>query len=483
MTRYPKAGKGGEWKVKELQAIPADWKGDTISDGGGLSGEVRVKADGSISIRFKYAFRWHGKVAWHQCGTFPDTGVANIRTERDRARQKVAEGINPSVEKKANRIKEQAANEAVIAEAERKATENLTVADLFDEWLKDGVARQDGNAELRRSFGKNVLPFIGEKALRDLTEKDLLAVLRALRARGLNRGVVILNNDMGQMLRWAEKRKPWRGLMIDGNPAELVEVKKLLDHDYQEQRDRVLCADEIRELRDIFERMERDYAALPAGQKYSGVRPLERKAQLALWICLSTLCRIGELLKGEWQHVDLENGTWLIPAQNTKGQRGKRQDHHVFLSPFALRHFRELHTLTGETSYLFPATNNTDHVDLKSISKRVGDRQEKFKNRSKPLSGRRHDNTLVLNQGTKGEWTPHDLRRTGATMMQELGVTLEIIDRCQNHLLGGSKVRRHYLHHDYASEKRNAWRILGERLEMLANSDAERVCEWEVPDA
>lgn len=46
MTRYPKAGKGGEWKVKELQVIPADWKGDTISDGGGLSGEVRVKADG-----------------------------------------------------------------------------------------------------------------------------------------------------------------------------------------------------------------------------------------------------------------------------------------------------------------------------------------------------------------------------------------------------------------------------------------------------
>jgi integrase len=91
----------------------------------------------------------------------------------------------------------------------------------------------------------------------------------------------------------------------------------------------------------------------------------------------------------------------------------------------------------------------------------VGDRQEKFKNRSKPLSGRRHDNTLVLNHGTKGGWTPHDLRRTGATMMQELGVTLEIIDRCQNHLLGGSKVRRHYLHHDYANEKRNAWRLLG----------------------
>ena len=337
MTRYPKAGKGVEWKVKELQIIPIDWKGDTISDGGGLFGEVRVKADGSISIRFKYAFRWNGKVAWHQCGTFPNSGIASIRAERDRARQKVAEGINPSDDKKANRIKEQAANKAIIADAEREATENLAVADLFDAWLTDGVARQDGNAELRRNFGKNVLPIIGKKALRDLTEKDLLAVLRAVRARGLNRAVVILNNDMGQMLRWAEKRKPWRSLMIDGNPSELVEVEKLLDHDYQEQRDRVLSADEIRELRNIFEHMERDYVALPAGQKYSGVRPLERKAQQALWICLSTLCRIGELLKSEWQHVDLNKGTWLLPAENTKGQRGKRQVHHVFLSVFALR--------------------------------------------------------------------------------------------------------------------------------------------------
>ena len=42
-------------------------------------------------------------------------------------------------------------------------------------------------------------------------------------------------------------------------------------------------------------------------------------------------------------------------------------------------------------------------------------------------------------------------------MMQELGITLEIIDRCQNHLLGGSKVRRHYLHYDYANEKAEAW--------------------------
>jgi len=58
---------------------------------------------------------------------------------------------------------------------------------------------------------------------------------------------------------------------------------------------------------------------------------------------------------------------------------------------------------------------------------------------------------------------------------QELGVTLEIIDRCQNHLLGGSKVRRHYLHHDYAIEKTEAWKALGERVEIILAPS----CEWE----
>jgi integrase len=81
-----------------------------------------------------------------------------------------------------------------------------------------------------------------------------------------------------------------------------------------------------------------------------------------------------------------------------------------------------------------------------------------------PMKNRRADNTLVLLGGESGAWTPHDLRRTGATMMQKLGVALDVIDRCRNHVLPGSKVRRHYMHHDYAEEKRAVWAALGKRL-------------------
>ena len=50
-------------------------------------------------------------------------------------------------------------------------------------------------------------------------------------------------------------------------------------------------------------------------------------------------------------------------------------------------------------------------------------------------------------------------------MMQALGVMPDVIDRCQNHVLAGSRVRRHYLKHDYAGEAKQAWAKLGAAIE------------------
>ena len=58
-------------------------------------------------------------------------------------------------------------------------------------------------------------------------------------------------------------------------------------------------------------------------------------------------------------------------------------------------------------------------------------------------------------------------------MMQALGTSLDVIDRCQNHVLAGSRVRRHYLHHDYAEEKKRSWNLLGDRLSAVLSSTYE----------
>ncbi len=172
-----------------------------------------------------------------------------------------------------------------------------------------------------------------------------------------------------------------------------------------------------------------------------------------------------------WEHVDLNAGTWFIPKENSKGQRGRKRDHTVRFSDFILRQFQALHQVTGTTPWCFPASGKVDtHVDVKSVSKQVGDRQHQFKNRAQ-LKNRRNDNSLVLAAGHKGEWTPHDLRRTAATMLQEMRISLDVVDMCQNHVLprsvSESSVRKSYLHGQYTEDMREAWQQLGNRLDAI----------------
>ena len=223
--------------------------------------------------------------------------------------------------------------------------------------------------------------------------------------------------------------------------------------------------DEIKNLKLGFDGVAQNY--LEAPKKYGVERPIKREIQIAMWICLSTICRIGELLMTEWKHVDFDKSIWLIPAANTKGVKGSKRDHIVYLSDFSLDQFKQLHKLTGESAWAFPAQNNNRHVCLKSASKIIGDRQVKFKNRSKKLKYRVENNSLVLGDV---EWTPHDLRRTGATMMQQLKVPRDVINLCQNHVIG-SKVDRVYLLDEYVDEKREAWNKLGSQLVSIFNSN------------
>lgn len=459
--------------VKELEALAATDDGRTLREEGGLVGKVRAGVHG-VTVLFRYEYKLNGQKRDHRLGSWPKRSLADIRAERDQIRITARKGIDPTAAKKAERIRAQKAVEETIRQNERERIERLTVSDLFDGWIVDGVARKDGNKELRRVFSKDVLPAIGHIELRKLGESDIRAMLRRQMKRGVVRLAVVTFADVSQMVAWGEQRKPWRALMVEGNPCELVDINKLLPADYEEERDRVLTPGEIRELADIFRRMDETYQAAP--DRRTASRPVDAKTRIALWLCLSTICRIGELLMARWEHVDLQRGVWFIPQENVKGQRGKKQDQHVFLSDFARRQFQALHAITGDSQWCFPAKNRAGadtHVCVKSISKQVGDRQVRFKNRAKPLQGRAFDDSLILAEGKSGEWTPHDLRRTGATMMQSLGVSLDVIDRCQNHVLSGSKVRRVYLRHDYREEKTEAWHRLGDRLEAILAGGAD----------
>lgn len=355
-------------------------------------------------------------------------------------------------------------NEKQLAETAKELEKenrerNLTFHDLFVLWTKDGVNRSDGNSYITGSFRRHALPYLSDIKIKDLTEADLLTVLRKLVSEEKYTSCLELYKDIKQMLRWGEKRKPWRLLMSDGNPAELINIKNLLPKNFTKERDRVLSIIELRDLREIFQNSNTKNASSPLKHPYQKTIKLE--TQIAVWICLGTLCRIGELMKAKWENVNFDERVWFIPANDTKGESGQKCFQNVYLSDFTYELFKLIFQITGDTQWVFPSKDKKNHICEKTFSKQIGDRQIIFKNRTKKLINRSENNTLVIG---KSEWTIHDLRRTGATLMQKLKIPREVINLCQNHVIG-SKVDRHYLHHDYFQEKKEAWCILGEFLD------------------
>lgn len=472
MTRHPKAGKGNKWTELELKCISKDWKGDTLGDGEGLTGQVRVNGNDEVSIQFKYAFKLDSKktVHWYYCGIYPNESISRIRKNRDSARESVKSGIDPRIKKKTEKIIAKNELDLILADEKKKieiekaeSEKNLTFMDLFNSWIRDGVNRSDNNKFIIQSFNKHAFPVLGNIYIRNLNEHNLRDLYRKIISDGKIATAVELSKDIKQMFKWGEVRKPWRPLLIEGNPVDLVEIKKLVPKGYTKERKRFLSTDEIKQLNNIFLNITNSYAQ--ASNKYNSERPLKKESQLALWICLGTLSRIGELLMARWEHVNFDKKTWFIPKENVKGEDGQKHDQLVYLSNFTFDKFYQLYELNKDSPWVFPARYVDGHVCIKSVSKQVGDRQIKFKNRSKKLQCRVENNSLVLGDE---DWTPHDLRKTGATMMQQLKVSRDIINLCQNHAIG-SKVDRVYLLYDFADEKREAWNKLGDKLDETLN--------------
>lgn len=460
---------GLKWDPKRLAAIPAEWAGDVIQDDAGLVGEIRISKNKAVSIRYRYAFKWNNKNTWYQCGTFPKKSLAEIRKCRNEAHALLADGVNPTDHKSAEKIANQTQIEETIAQAEAEKNEIKTFFDMYTAWLADGVKRKDGNFEIKRSFEKDVLPDLKDIPIKKISEHDIRAVLRAMADRNVGRSTVLRYNDLVQIFKWAQKRQPFRRLLAEGNPMDLIDVEKILPDDFDPDsvRERILYPKDIRELKGIFESMEATYSAAPTGKKYKVPRPLKKENQLALWISLGTMCRIGELLLSKWADVDLKEQVWFVPKENVKGRKGEKKSQTVDLSPFTLAQFKALHALTGTTPYCFPNRKKNGPVDLKTVSKIVGDCQSMFKVQKRPLKGRRNDNSLVLNGGKDGNWTPHDLRRTGSTMLQAMGEDVNMIDRCQNHKIEEPTIRAHYMHFKYRLPKRKIWERLGTEIENI----------------
>jgi integrase len=94
----------------------------------------------------------------------------------------------------------------------------------------------------------------------------------------------------------------------------------------------------------------------------------------------------------------------------------------------------------------------------KTITKAVHDRI-----RSKALKGRTKSTGVLMLSG--GEWSPHDLRRTMASRMGDLGVAPHVIERCLNHIQQG--IVGVYQRQEYMVERQAAFELWGQQLTQL----------------
>lgn len=412
---------------------------------------LRVRPYGSKT--WQYVYQWVGvRVKM----TLTAQTLAEVRAQAQRFNDWLDIGIrqddgtylktSPKHKQEADAQRAKAEQEAECIRVERERLEaesRLTVTQLFERWERLGLSDRKDTTEIRRMFNKDVLPVIGQLLVEDIRKAHIVEIINDVQARGVKRMAKLMLSQMRQMFRFAVDQD-----IIENDPTANIRKDKVGGRDTV--RTRVLSELEIKTLKEI----------LPN----SGLSPY---AQSAIWLMLSTCCRVGEMLLSEWSHVDIEAGTWIIPAENAKN--GKK--HTIYLSDFASSQFKILATIKRSTKWVFPNTRATAPVCKKSLTKQIGDRQQSLKNR-KPMSGRSKQTDVLVLAG--GNWTPHDLRRTGSTIMGSLNVRPDVIEKCLNHI-EPNKIVRVYQHQTLIPEQQEAWRILGNRLEILCGDKGNNI--------
>jgi integrase len=434
-----------------------------VSDGGNLKGRLKKTSKGRV-CRFAFHYKRDGEEQPPlYIGSWPTMSLPDVRAERDRYRAWIDAGLDPRVELGKAKAKERA--EAIVAQV----TGGATVRGLYARWFDNMVvpAYKDDGLEVRRLFEGKVLPVIGDLELAwiDANPRQARGLVADIAYKAKNEGkgrtAALLRSYLGEMFRHGMALG-----LVDHDPTTLLRAKDLHD---RAPRQRSLAADaesgKPDEIKPLAEAL--------------GAAGLHDRYQAAILVLLATLARVGELSKAEWKHLDLDAGTWQIPEENSKSGEART----IHLSPFAVRQFRRLATfaevgnpfvLPGRPERARHVTRNDDdpktHIDEKTLSRMVKDRQRGdgkiLKNRTE-----RYAAAFIL---PGGPWTIHDLRRSGASLLGELGVDEAVVERCLGHL-PPRRIVKTYQTSKRGEQQRLAFILLGQELERLIDGKSATV--------
>ena len=342
------------------QAKPAA-KAQKLFDEKGLF--LLVSPRGGKWWRLKY--RYEGREKLLSLGIYPEVGLKDARERRDKARKLIADGIDPSQAKK-----------------ERRAAENVTTfgsvtREWFDKfspsWTKKGAK------DVWSRLEKNILPYLAERPINEITAPELLTVIRRIESRGAIETARRQLQKCGQIFRYAVAC----GLAERDPAADLRgALPPTLSKHHASQTDPKAVAELLRAIE---------------GYKGSFVVLSALKLAPLLFV------RPGELRHAEWQEIDLDVAEWRIPAVKMK----MKEQHIVPLSRQAVAILRELYPLTSSGKYVFPSVRSAARAMSENTI-----------------------NAALRRMGyTKEEMTGHGFRSMASTILHEQGWPSDVIER------------------------------------------------------
>lgn len=376
----------------KLRNLKPEEKAYKVSDREGLY--VTVSPRGTITFRFDY--RLNGRREGLTIGRYGPDGLslAEARERVLEAKKGISKGMSPAREKQ--RVKE-------------KSREARTFGEFTDIWIKD-YRMADSTKAMRKSIiDRDIQPVYGKRLMEEITSSDLRSLCEKIKNRNAPATALHVREIVGQIYRYAIER----GLKV-ANPADDVKPSSIATF---RPKDRALSPDEINI---FFEQIE-----------YVGTLPT---IKLGLKLILLTLVRKGELLNATWDEVNFEGATWTIPSPRMKARRA----HVVYLSQQAMDIMIALKTCAGGSKFLLPSRYEGDKGMSNATLNRVIDSTvERAKKKGELLD----------------DFTVHDLRRTGSTLLHEAGFNSDWIEKCLAHEQKG--VRAVYNKAEYADQRRD----------------------------
>ena len=296
----------------------------------------------------------------------------------------------------------------------RQAKKGKTVDEIIEEridWMKTPVKKPDGEMRPRIESWENVAshlrrflsPRLGKKIAGDVTKHDIATLSNDIVA-GKHVGKASVSNAR-HMRRAASGLFNWAAEAgrdyVTASPC--VNLPKL---DPEHPRTRVLSEDEIRV---FWHGLDRDDL------------PWDRKTCLALKFELVTMLRSGELLaahRDELFDIDGENPRFDVPLKRVKKRRVIQQP----LSDLAVEIIREALT-SDEQQYVFAGRLGDMPMNRRVMATALRGTKDK---------GKVETPGICALLGMK-PFTPHDLRRTAATLAGDLGFDDAWIAKCLDH--------------------------------------------------